>query len=151
MGVEGPARSSSGATRGRPLLMEMNARLAGTSRTRSMSGVDLADDDLAWGTGQQSEPGRTPTGPAYQRTRWLDGDLRWLWDGVMAGGLPDSVPLGAGLRTFTSEFFRTRHYDFVDRRDMRPALAEVWDTAAIIWKQWVNRKEWREDRQQSQD
>jgi len=52
-----------------------------------------------------------------------------------------------GLWTFTSEFFRTRHYDFVDRYDMRPAVAEIRDTAAIIREQWDNRKQWREDRE----
>jgi len=64
---------------------------------------------------------------------------------VLQAGRPDSVPLARGVWTFTTEFFRTRHYDFVDRRDMRPALAEVWDTAGIIRKQWTNRKQWRDE------
>ncbi len=144
IGVEGPSevefrRDASG----KPLLMEINARLAGTLENAIHSGVDFPLMIWQWGTGQPIEPVKSYR--AGVRTRWLAGDLRWLWDGVMAAGRPDSVPLGRGLRTFTSEFFRTRHYDFVDRRDMRPALAEVWDTAAIVRKQWVNRKEWRED------
>jgi glutathione synthase/RimK-type ligase-like ATP-grasp enzyme len=150
IGVEGPSevefrRDASG----KPLLMEINARLAGTLENAVNSGVDFPMMIWQWGTGQPIEPQKSyRTGV---RTRWLAGDMRWLWDGVMAAGRPDSVPLGRGLWTFTSEFFRTRHYDFVDRYDMRPALAEVWDTAAIVRKQWVNRKQWREEQsQQSQ-
>ena len=59
-------------------------------------------------------------------------------------GRPDSISAASGLWTFTSEFFRTRHYDFVDPRDMRPAFAEMGYTASIIKKQWDNRKQWRE-------
>ena len=63
---------------------------------------------------------------------------------------PDSVSAASGLWTFGSEFFRTRHYDFVDRRDMRPAVAELWDTAGIIRKQWDNRRQWRDKQQDKQ-
>ena len=144
IGVEGPSevefrRDASG----RPLLMEINARLAGTLENAVHSGVDFPRMIWQWGTGQPVEPVT-----AYRtgvRTRWLAGDLRWLWDGALQQGRPDSVPLGRGLWTFASEFARTRHYDFVDRRDMRPALAEAWDTAGIIKKQWDNRKQWRKD------
>ena len=124
IGVEGPSevefrRDASG----RPLLMEINARLAGTLENAIHSGVDFPLMIWQWGTGQPIEPVKSyRTGV---RTRWLAGDMRWLWDGVMQAGRPDSVSPARGLWTFTSEFFRTRHYDFVDRRDMRPAWAEV--------------------------
>jgi predicted ATP-grasp superfamily ATP-dependent carboligase len=143
IGVEGPSevefrRDASG----RPLLMEINARLAGTLENAIHSGVDFPQMIWQWGTGQPIKPVKTyRTGV---RTRWLAGDLRWLWDGVMKSGRPDSVPLTRGVWTFATEFFRTRHYDFVDRRDMLPAVAEVWDTAGIIRQQWDNRKQWRE-------
>jgi predicted ATP-grasp superfamily ATP-dependent carboligase len=143
IGVEGPSevefrRDASG----RPLLMEINARLAGTLENAIHSGVDFPQMIWQWGTGQPIEPVKSyRTGV---RTRWLAGDLRWLWDGVMQSGRPDSVPLTRGVWTFATEFFRTRHYDFVDRRDMLPAVAEVWDTAGIIRQQWDNRKQWRE-------
>jgi predicted ATP-grasp superfamily ATP-dependent carboligase len=148
IGVEGPSevefrRDASG----RPLLMEINARLAGTLENAIHSGVDFPLMIWQWGTGQPIE--KVKSYRTGVRTRWLAGDLRWVWDGVMQAGRPDSVSLPRGLWTFTSEFFRTRHYDFVDRRDMRPALAEIWDTAGIVRKQWVNRKEWRGDDQQS--
>jgi predicted ATP-grasp superfamily ATP-dependent carboligase len=144
IGVEGPSevefrRDASG----RPLLMEINARLAGTLENAIHSGVDFPLMIWQWGTGQPIQ--KVMSYKTGVRTRWLAGDLRWLWDGVMQAGRPDSVPLSRGLLTFTGEFFRTRHYDFVDRHDMRPALAEVWDTAGIIKKQWDNRKQWQKD------
>jgi predicted ATP-grasp superfamily ATP-dependent carboligase len=144
IGVEGPSevefrRDASG----RPLLMEINARLAGTLENAIHSGVDFPLMIWQWGTGQPIQ--KVTSYKTGVRTRWLAGDLRWLWDGVMQAGRPDSVPLSRGLLTFTGEFFRTRHYDFVDRHDMRPAFAEVWDTAGIIKKQWDNRRQWQKD------
>jgi predicted ATP-grasp superfamily ATP-dependent carboligase len=146
IGVEGPSEVEFRRdANGRPLLMEINARLAGTLENAVNSGVNFPLMIWQWGTGQPIEPVKSyRTGV---RTRWLAGDARWLWDGAMRPGRPDSVTPARGLWTFTSEFFRTRHYDFVDRYDMRPAVAEVWDTAAIIREQWENRKQWREDRE----
>jgi predicted ATP-grasp superfamily ATP-dependent carboligase len=140
IGVEGPSevefrRDASG----RPLLMEINPRLAGTLENAIHSGVNFPLMIWQWGTGQPIEPVKSyRTGV---RTRWLAGDLRWLWESVTEKGRPDTVSPAHGLWTFGSEFFRTRHYDFVDRRDMRPAFAEMRDTVAIIKKQWGNRKQ----------
>jgi predicted ATP-grasp superfamily ATP-dependent carboligase len=147
IGVEGPSevefrRDASG----RPLLMEINARLAGTLENAIHSGVDFPLMIWQWGTGQPID--KVTSYQTGVRTRWLAGDMRWLWDGVMQAGRPDSVPLPRGLMTFTGEFFRTRHYDFVDRRDMRPAFAEAWDTLGIIKQQWDNRKKWQEGKKQ---
>jgi predicted ATP-grasp superfamily ATP-dependent carboligase len=147
IGVEGPSEVEFRRdANGNPLLMEINARLAGTLENAIHSGVDFPLMIWQWGTGQPIEPVKSyRTGV---RTRWLAGDLRWLWDGVMQAGRPDTVSLPRGLWTFTTEFFRTRHYDFVDRRDMRPAVAELWDTAGIIRKQWDNRNQGRKDEKQ---
>ena len=148
IGVEGPSevefrRDASG----RPLLMEINARLAGTLENAVHSGVNFPLMIWQWGTGQPIE--KVASYRTGVRTRWLAGDLRWLWESVTETGRPDSVSATSGLWTFTSEFFRTRHYDFVDRRDMRPAFAEIYDTAAIVKKQWDNRKQWREEKEQA--
>lgn len=127
---------------GNPLLMEINPRLAGTLENAMHSGVNFPLMIWQWATGEAIEPVRSY--PAGVRTRWLAGDLRWVWDSMMQSGRPDTLSPARSLWTFTSEFFRTRHYDLVDARDMRPALAEVRDTAGIIRKQWQKRKEWRE-------
>ncbi|HEX7160892.1 MAG TPA: ATP-grasp domain-containing protein [Trebonia sp.] len=146
IGVEGPSevefrRDASG----RPLLMEINARLAGTLENAIHSGVNFPLMIWQWGTGQPID--RVTSYRTGVRTRWLAGDLRWLWESVTEKGRPDSVSAASGLWTFTSEFFRTRHYDFIDRRDMRPAFAEMGYTAGIIKKQWDNRKQWREEQE----
>jgi predicted ATP-grasp superfamily ATP-dependent carboligase len=146
IGVEGPSevefrRDASG----RPLLMEINARLAGTLENAIHSGVNVPLMIWQWGTGQPID--RVTSYRTGVRTRWLAGDLRWLWESVTEKGRPDSVSAASGLWTFTSEFFRTRHYDFIDRRDMRPAFAEMGYTAGIIKKQWDNRKQWREEQE----
>jgi predicted ATP-grasp superfamily ATP-dependent carboligase len=147
IGVEGPSEVEFRRdSKGQPLLMEVNARLAGTLENAVNSGVDFPGMIWRWGNGQPIEPLKSYR--AGVRTRWLAGDLRWLWDSVVMSDRPDSVPLGRGLWTITTEFFRTRHYDFIDRYDMRPALAEIWDTAAIVKKQPALRRQWREDHPQ---
>lgn len=127
---------------GRPLLMEINPRLAGTLENAMHSGVNFPL--LIWqqATGQQMQPVRTyKTGV---RTRWLSGDMRWAWDSMFQYGRPNTESPARSIWTFTSEFFRTRYYDYVDLHDMRPAWAEMWHTAGVIRDQWVNRKQWRE-------
>jgi predicted ATP-grasp superfamily ATP-dependent carboligase len=113
-----------------PLLMEINPRLAGTLENAIRSGVDFPL--LIWqrATGQPVQPVR-----AYRagvRTRWLRGDLRWLVENQQRIGRPDSMPWAHAIWTFMSEFTHTRYYDYFDRDDMRPGLAEMRNTAAAI-------------------
>jgi hypothetical protein len=42
------------------------------------------------------------------------------------------VPRGRALLTVTSDLVRVRNYDCFDRRDVRPALAELRYTAASV-------------------
>ena len=131
IGVEGPCevefrRDASG----HPLLMEINPRLAGTLENAIRSGVDFPLMIWQWATGQPVQPVRTHrTGV---RTRWLSGDLRWLVENQQRPGRPDSVPPAHAVWTFMSEFARTRYYDYFDRDDMRPGLAEMRSMAAAI-------------------
>ena len=119
---------------GRPLLMEVNARLAGTIENATRAGVDFPLMIWQWATGQPVKPaGAYRTGV---RTRWLHGDLRWLWENQRRTGRPDSVSVARGVWTFLWEFARTRRYDYFDWRDVRPALAELRYTSAIIRKSW---------------
>jgi predicted ATP-grasp superfamily ATP-dependent carboligase len=124
IGLDGPSEVEwRRDTSGRPLLMEINARLAGTLENADKSGVDFPLMIWQWATGQPVQPVLSyRTGV---RTRWLGGDLRWLRGNLAQAGRPDTVPAPRAIWTFLSEFVRTRHYDFVDRRDMRPALAEL--------------------------
>jgi predicted ATP-grasp superfamily ATP-dependent carboligase len=107
----------------RPLLMEINARLAGTIENAVHSGVDFPLMIWQWATGLPVDrSGGYRTGV---RTRWLQGDMRWLMNNQRRVGRPDSVSRARGLWIFTTEFFRTRHYDCLDRRDLGPVLAEL--------------------------
>ncbi len=114
----------------RPLLMEINPRIPSTLDNSMRSGVDFPL--LIWqlATGQPVK--RVDAHRTGVRTRWLHGDLRWLRDNNRRAGRPDSVSRFRGIWTFISEFARTRHYDYFDLGDMRPAIAELRYTAAVI-------------------
>lgn len=118
--------------RNRPLLMEINARLAGTIENAVQSGIDFPLMIWQWATGlpvDRVEDYRTGV-----RTRWLHGDTRWLRDNQRRAGRPDSVSRARGLWTYASEFARTRHYDCFDRHDLGPVKAELQFTASAVIK-----------------
>jgi predicted ATP-grasp superfamily ATP-dependent carboligase len=117
---------------GRPLLMEVNARLAGTLENANKSGVDFPLLIWQWATGQQVHPVLTYR-PGV-RTRWLIGDLRWLWNNLKLAGRPDTVSAPRAMWTFLWEFARTRHYDYIDHHDIKPALTELRQIAATARK-----------------
>ncbi len=108
---------------GRPRLMEVNARLAGTLAHAKASGVGLSLLTWQWATG--SEVSRVKGYRAGVRTRWLLGDVFWLVGSFRRQGRPDSVPRARSAWLFLAEFARTRHYDHLDWRDPRPAVAEL--------------------------
>jgi predicted ATP-grasp superfamily ATP-dependent carboligase len=111
-----------------PLLMEVNPRLGGTTENAMKSGVDLPMMIWRWATGDEVTP--VESHRTGVRTRWLQGDLRWLRENRGRAGRPDSVPRLTSIWIFTSEFARTWRYDFLDLRDLRPAMVELRSTAA---------------------
>jgi len=116
----------------RPLLMEINARLAGTIENAVRSGVDFPLMIWQWASGLPvNRSGGYRTGV---RTRWLHGDLRWLRENHGRVGRPDSVSRKRALWTFSSEFARTRYCDGFNWRDPGPGLAELRITAATVRK-----------------
>jgi predicted ATP-grasp superfamily ATP-dependent carboligase len=107
----------------RPLLMEINPRLAGTIENAVRSGVDFPLMIWRWATGQEIAPvNEHRTGV---RTRWLHGDLRWLKENWHRAGRPDSISHLRGVWTVGAEFFRSFHYDYFDRRDLKPFFTEL--------------------------
>jgi predicted ATP-grasp superfamily ATP-dependent carboligase len=108
---------------GRPLLMEINARLAGTIENAVRSGVDFPLLIWQWASGQPVA--RTEGYRTGVRTRWLRGDMRWLRNNHGRVGRPDSVSRARALTIFAAEFARTRYYDCLDVRDLGPARAEL--------------------------
>lgn len=121
----------------RPLLMEINARLAGSLENAVRSGVDFPLLLWQWATGQPVH--RVCDYTTGVRTRWLRGDMRWLRDNHRRAGRPDSVSRARALAMFAAEFFRTRYYDCLDWRDFGPILAEVRITAASVRNSRKNR------------
>jgi predicted ATP-grasp superfamily ATP-dependent carboligase len=117
---------------GRPLLMEINARRAGTIENAAHSGVDFPL--LIWQRAAGLPVDRVEGYRTGVRTRWLHGELRWLRDNYRRVGRPDSVSRARALWIFASEFARTRHYDCFDPHDLRPIIADLRNTATIVLK-----------------
>ena len=120
------------ASDGRPLLMEINARLAGTIKNSVHSGVDFPLLAWKWAAGYPlTAIGNYRTGI---RTRWLRGDIRWLRDNSSRAGRPDSLPKLQAMRIFAADFVRTRHYDSVHGFDIGPVIGELRIMAAAARK-----------------
>ncbi len=113
----------------RPLLMEINARLAGTIENAVQSGVDFPIMIWRWATGLDVPP--VITHRSGVRTRWVYGDLRWLSANWGRGGRPDSVSRFTAVCTILLEFVKTRHYDFFDLHDLGPFIM---DLRCIVYK-----------------
>jgi len=116
----------------RPLLMEINARLAGTIENAVQSGVDFPLMVWRWATGQAIEPVAT-----YRygvRTRWLHGDMRWLRQNWRRTGRPDGMAHSRIVYSFIAEFAKSRHYDYFDRHDIMPFFAELRYTMHVLRK-----------------
>ena len=122
--------------KGCPLLMEINARLAGTIENAVQAGVDFPLMIWCWATGLDVAPVREyRTGI---RTRWLHGDFRWLWENWGRVGRPDSASHVRILYAFTSEFAKSFRYDYFDIRDVRPFLAELRYTIHVLRKKIIS-------------
>ena len=108
---------------GTPLLMEINARLAGPIETAVRAGADFPLLLWQWASGQRLTPP-----PAYReglRLRWLRGDMRWLRENQRDAGRPDAMGRWRALWTFTSEFVRTPRLDCFDLADLGPVAVEL--------------------------
>lgn len=116
----------------RPLLMEINARLAGTIENAVQSGVDLPLMIWRWATGLDVTPVKEYR--AGVRTRWLHGDLRWFWENWRRLGRPDSVSHLSSIWIILAEFAKSFHYDYFDRRDLKPFLTEFHYTVRVATK-----------------
>jgi predicted ATP-grasp superfamily ATP-dependent carboligase len=108
---------------GRPVLMEVNARLPGSAALAISAGVDFPHLLYLWATGK---PLREVTGYRVgRRQRWLSGDLWYLKCVYEGAGRTDTPSLGRALATFFYDFLRRpAPLDSMDLTDIRPALAE---------------------------
>jgi predicted ATP-grasp superfamily ATP-dependent carboligase len=112
----------------RPLLMEVNARPAGTMENAILSGIDFPLMIWRWATGLPVE--RVDSYRSGVRMRWVQGDLRWLRENYRRSGRPDSVSRIRSFWIFGTEFARTNYYDYLDWHDLGPFRAELFGVAA---------------------
>jgi len=105
---------------GQPFLMEINARLSGSVEVAVRSGVDFPRLLWSWAAGERLFGANDYR--AGVKMRFLHGDITWLWENLKRREQPDSVPPTRAIATFTAAFLRRQAYDYVDRRDIRPAL-----------------------------
>lgn len=109
---------------GRPLLMEINARLSGSVEVAVRSGVPFPTLLWQWAAG---EPVTAVSG--YRtgvKMRYLKGDMKWLWENLETRGKqPDGVPPHSAIATFARDFMRRQSYDYVDMHDLGPAVAAL--------------------------
>ena len=114
----------------RPLLMEINARLAAPLETAIRADLDFPLMVWQWATGvpvDRAGDYRTPV-----RMRWLWGDLCWLHESFVRAGRPDTVSRTRALLLFGTEFLRFPYYDCFDWRDLGPVLGELRNTAHAV-------------------
>ncbi len=105
---------------GRPALMEINPRLSASVEIAVRAGVSFPRLLFAWAA---QEPFHKVDGyRAGLRMRWLGGDLSWLRSVLTQPPGPDVPSRGRALGAFAGGFTHPYGYDYLDRRDPRPAL-----------------------------
>jgi len=109
---------------GRPVLMEINARMAGSVELAIRSGVDFPKLLYMWALGRPIAP--ITEYRVGRRQRWLSGDawhLKCVFEGA---GRIDTPGRGDALATFVLDFFRRpARLDLFEAGDVTPALVEL--------------------------
>ena len=110
--------------RGRPLLMEINARLSGSLEVAIRSGVPFPALLWQWASGEPLTPvSGYRTGI---KMRYLKGDIKWLKENIETRGRrPGTVPTGKAITIFAGDFLRRQRYDYLDKSDLGPSLAAL--------------------------
>jgi predicted ATP-grasp superfamily ATP-dependent carboligase len=108
----------------RPVLMEVNARLAGSLSLAIAAGIDFPRLLYAWAIGEPLHEVK-----AYRvglRHRWIVGDLWNLKTTLESSGRPDHPSRGRALTTFFADFWRRpATWDGIHLDDLRPAWLEL--------------------------
>jgi cation diffusion facilitator CzcD-associated flavoprotein CzcO/predicted ATP-grasp superfamily ATP-dependent carboligase len=106
--------------KGRAALMEINPRLSASVEIAVRAGVPFPRLLYDWASGERlHEQAGYRTGV---HMRWLGGDLAWLKNVLVQQGHPDAPPRGQAIGIFLGDFLQPMSYDYLDLRDLRPAL-----------------------------
>jgi predicted ATP-grasp superfamily ATP-dependent carboligase len=115
---------------GRPVLMEVNPRIAGSVALAISAGINFPQLTYAWAMGEPLQ--EVATYRIGQRLRWLAGDIWHLKTTFGFQGHPDVPPRGRALATFLSDFvLHPDAFDLAEAGDLRPALAELRKTVLL--------------------
>jgi cation diffusion facilitator CzcD-associated flavoprotein CzcO/predicted ATP-grasp superfamily ATP-dependent carboligase len=106
---------------GHPALMEINPRLSASVEIAVRAGVTFPRLLFDWASGEQLH--EVSDYRAGLRMRWLGGDLSWLRSVLTQPSGPDVPSRARVLGAFAADFARPMGYDYLDRRDPRPALS----------------------------
>jgi thioredoxin reductase/predicted ATP-grasp superfamily ATP-dependent carboligase len=124
LGIEGYSEVEFRRDRnGGAALMEINPRLSASVEMATRAGVSFPRLLHAWAAGEPLEAVE-----GYRtglRMRWLGGDLEWLDHALKRPGEPDVPSRATAARIFIGACARPSGYDYLDRRDPRPALRAV--------------------------
>jgi carbamoylphosphate synthase large subunit len=108
---------------GRPLLMEINARISQSVALAHRAGVELAQLQLRWARGEHLEP--VADYRRGVRLGWPAGEARLLACGLIGRLDPRPRPL-AELRDIARDYgFRHAGLEGLDRRDLAPTAAAL--------------------------
>jgi predicted ATP-grasp superfamily ATP-dependent carboligase len=123
---------------GAPVLMEVNARMAGSVALAISAGVDFPGMLYAWALGR---PLQEVTGYRVgRRQRWLSGDISNLRWAFRRGDEPDVPSRRRAIATFLADFVRRPStLDIFDASDMRPALVEFHHVVVEPILGWVSK------------
>jgi predicted ATP-grasp superfamily ATP-dependent carboligase/NADPH-dependent 2,4-dienoyl-CoA reductase/sulfur reductase-like enzyme len=110
--------------RGRPHLMEINARLSGSLELAVRSGVPFPA--LLWQWAADEPLSATLDYQTRIKMRYLKGDIKWLVENIgTRGQRPDGVPPHKAIAVFARDFLHRQSYDYMDRGDLGPAFAAL--------------------------
>jgi hypothetical protein len=109
---------------GRPVLMEVNARMGASVGLAVRAGVDLPSLLYAWARGHELHP--VTSYRVGERMRWVVGDLWYLNTAFARQPGPDNPTPGQALRTVLTDLVvRPSRFDRASVTDPRPMLAEL--------------------------
>jgi predicted ATP-grasp superfamily ATP-dependent carboligase len=139
MGLEGCSMVEFRRDRaGRPVLMEVNPRLAGSVELAISAGVDFSKLLYSWATGAPLQ--KVTSYRVGRRHRWLVGDLESLRCTFTELKRPDASSRAVAVATFLFDFVRRpSHLAVVDARDMMPAFVELQHAVISPTLRWVYR------------
>jgi predicted ATP-grasp superfamily ATP-dependent carboligase len=110
---------------GKPYLMEINPRLSASVEVAVRAGVDFPYLLYQWANEERID--RVEGYKAGGWMRYLEGDLLTTIQAIIERGRPGIDAPSQVISDFFTSFFMSTGYDYIDRRDLLPALTAAQD------------------------